>query len=81
MGKGERQRCLFGVLCALLVVLQAVLQVLDGIVVTLPPASEQDVARGKIVPLETPTIVAMRSVIAQLLDDHGTSSSQCMGIF
>ena len=82
MGKGERQRCLFGVLCALLVVLQAVLQVLDGIVVTLPPASEQDVARGKIVPLETPTIVAMRSVIAQFLDDPTRmSSSQRMGIF
>ncbi len=81
MGKGERQRCLFVVLCALLVVLQAVLQVLDGIVITLPPTSEQDVARGKIVPLETPTIVAIRSVIDQLLDNPGMSSSQRMGIF
>ena len=72
MGKGRRQR-LFALLCALLIVLQAILQVLDGVVVTTPPPSQHDVARGKIVPLATPLIAALKGVIHQVLD-HGPRS-------
>lgn len=75
MTKGERRQRLLAVLCALMVALQTILQVLDDIVVTTPPPSENDVARGKIVPLAMPTILAVRGAINQFIDGAGASPS------